>query len=161
MPSAFQERRFVTPPSPPAPVDSNRFQWPIRIYYEDTDTAGVVYYANYLKFFERCRSEWVRTMGYGQQDLVEREAAVFVVAGVEIKYRRAARLDDLITIDATISERFGSYVVFEQNAWRGTELLAHGKVKVACVDATTMRPRRIPEGLFRQIELACTGAAGA
>lgn len=142
-----------------APTESAQtFVWPIRIYYEDTDTAGVVYYANYLKFFERCRSEWIRSMGYGQQDLVEREQAVFVVAQVEIKYRAAARLDDHIRIDARIIERFGSYVVFEQNAWRDSELLVHGKVKVACVDATTMRPRRIPEALQRSLEAVSTPA---
>jgi acyl-CoA thioester hydrolase len=137
------------------------FVLPIRVYYEDTDTAGVVYYANYLKFFERCRSEWIRAMGFGQHDLVQREQAVFVVAHVDIKYRAAARLDDVVRVDARVVERFGSYVVFEQNAWRDTELLAHGRVKVACVDATSMRPRRIPEALQRSLEAVSTPVAAS
>jgi acyl-CoA thioester hydrolase len=123
------------------------FVWPVRVYYEDTDTGGVVYYANYLRFFERCRTEWMRSLGFGQRELAERDKVIFVVAGAEIHYLRSARLDDELRIDARMAERFASYLVFEQHAWRATELLSHGRVKVACVDAGTMRPRRIPAAL--------------
>jgi acyl-CoA thioester hydrolase len=122
------------------------------VYYEDTDTGGVVYYANYLRFFERCRTEWMRSLGFGQRELAEREGAMFVVAGAEIRYLRPARLDDELRIDARLAGRFASYVVFEQHAWRGAELLSHGRVKVACVDAGTMRPRRIPANLATALQ---------
>jgi acyl-CoA thioester hydrolase len=123
------------------------FVWRVRVYYEDTDSGGVVYYANYLRFFERCRTEWMRSLGFGQRELSEREGVVFVVAHAEIAYRRSARLDDELTIDARIAERYASYVVFEQQAWRGTELLSEARVKVACVDVQSMRPARLPPAL--------------
>jgi acyl-CoA thioester hydrolase len=119
----------------------------VRVYYEDTDTGGVVYYANYLRFFERCRTEWLRSLGFGQRELAERDGAVFVVAGAEIQYLRPARLDDELRVDARVAELYASYVVFEQRAWRGDELLSRSRVKVACVDAQTLRPRRIPAAL--------------
>jgi acyl-CoA thioester hydrolase len=136
------------------------YRWNVRIYYEDTDTGGVVYYANYLRYFERCRTEWLRSLGFGQRELVEREGAMFVVAGARIDYLRPARLDDELCIDARIAERRASYVVFAQQAWRGTELLCQGQVKVACVDAATLRPRRLPAVLAQQLA-PIAGAPGA
>jgi acyl-CoA thioester hydrolase len=139
------------PPHAPAPGargDAGLFTWPVRIYYEDTDAGGVVYYANYLRFFERCRSEWMRALGYGQRQMLERDGVLFVVAGLEIKYLRPARLDDELVIDARIGAQYSSYVVFEQQAWRGSELLARTSVKVACVGAQTLRPTRLPAGLL-------------
>jgi acyl-CoA thioester hydrolase len=123
------------------------FSWPVRVYYEDTDAGGVVYYANYLRFFERCRSEWMRALGFNQKDLADSEGVVFVVAAAEIRFLRPARLDDELRIDARLAECFASHVVFEQQAWRGTELLSRVRVKVVCVDSRTMRPKRIPAAL--------------
>jgi acyl-CoA thioester hydrolase len=119
----------------------------MRVYYEDTDAGGVVYYANYLRFFERCRTEWMRSMGFGQRELADREGVLFVVAAAEVKFLRPARLDDELLVDARIAERFCSYVVFEQTVWRGAQVLCHSRMKVACVDAQTLRPTRLPPAL--------------
>ncbi len=126
---------------------AREFFWPVRVYYEDTDAGGVVYYANYLRFFERCRSEWMRALGFGQQELLERDKVLFVVASALVKYQRPARLDDALQIEARIVHRFASYVVFEQRALRGSQVLCRCRAKVACVDAQTMRPTRVPEAL--------------
>jgi acyl-CoA thioester hydrolase len=123
------------------------YSWAVRVYYEDTDAGGVVYYANYLRFFERCRTEWMRSLGFGQQALADREGVLFVVAAAEVQYLRSARLDDELTVDARIAERFGSYVVFAQEARRGAEVLCRSRMKVACVDAKSMRPTRLPAAL--------------
>jgi len=106
-----------------------------------------VYYANYLRFFERCRSEWMRALGFGQQELLERDKVLFVVASAQVKYLRPARLDDALQIEARIVHRFASYVVFEQRALLGSHVLCRCRAKVACVDAQTMRPTRVPEAL--------------
>lgn len=132
-----------------------RFVWPVRVYFEDTDAGGVVYYANYLRFFERCRTEWMRAIGFAQRDLAQRDGVLFVVASVEIQYLRSARLDDELAIDARIAERYASYVVFEQQALRGSELLSRARVKVACVDKKTMRPTRLPAALASWLERDC------
>jgi len=137
----------------PAPerVSEGGFSWPVRIYYEDTDAGGVVYYANYLRFFERCRSEWMRALGFGQQQLAQEHGVLFVVAEAQTRYLRPARLDDELRVEALIAERFASYVIFSQRALRGTELLATARVKVACVDARTMRPTRLPAILAERL----------
>ena len=132
-------------------VGPGSFSWPVRVYYEDTDAGGVVYYANYLRYFERCRSEWMRALGFGQQEMAERDGVLFVVASAEVQYRRPARLDDELVVDARIAERFGSYVIFEQTARRGTELLSTARMKVACVDARSMRPTRLPAALTAKL----------
>jgi len=142
-------------------LDPPGFVWPVRIYYEDTDAGGVVYYANYLRFFERCRSEWMRSLGYGQRELLERDHVLFVVAGAQIRYLRPARLDDVLQIDASIVHRYASYVVFEQCARRDTELLCRARVKVACVDAASMRPSRVPAALASELAQVCADEAHA
>lgn len=129
-----------------------RFVWPVRVYYEDTDAGGLVYYANYLRFFERCRTEWMRALGFGQRDLDERYGVRFVVATAEIQYLRSAALDDDLVIDARIAGRHASYAVFEQQALRGSELLSRARVKVACVSARTMKPTRLPPALLAALE---------
>jgi acyl-CoA thioester hydrolase len=129
------------------------FSWSVRVYYEDTDAGGVVYYANYLRFFERCRTEWMRSLGFGQQELAQREGVLFVVATAEVQYLRSARLDDELLVDARLAERFGSYVIFEQAARRGAEVLCRARMKVACVDAQSMRPTRLPGTLADALAL--------
>src|SRR5262249_12479978 len=114
--------------------DRGLFSWDLRVYYEDTDAGGIVYYANFLKFFERCRTEWLRALGVGQVGLAQRSQLQFVVAQLAVDYLRPARLDDQLTITARIGELARSYLVFEQSALRGSELLARARVKVACVD---------------------------
>jgi len=112
----------------------------IRVYYEDTDAGGVVYYANYLKFFERARTEWLRHLGIGQTLLAETEGRLFVVKNVEIQYRRPARLDDELTIHTEVRRMGRASIHFEQRAVRGDDLLCKATVTVCCVDTTGFRP---------------------
>ena len=121
------------------------FTWPVRVYYEDTDAGGIVYYANYLKFFERARTEWLRSLGIHQQDLLATAGAAFVVRSATIDYLGAARLDDALTLRLQIDKLGRASVAFAQQAWRGDTLLASASVKVGCVDPATMRPRSIPD----------------
>lgn len=139
----------------PVDADTAIFRWPVRVYYEDTDAAGIVYYANYLKYFERCRTEWLRALGIDQRQLAREQGLQFVVADLAVEYRRPARLDDELLVDAAIAARARSYLVFVQRARRGAELLARARVKVACVDAGRLAPARLPAQLAER--LAGTG----
>jgi acyl-CoA thioester hydrolase len=132
--------------------DNSTFSWSLRVYFEDTDTGGIVYYANFLRFFERCRTEWLRALGIAQVQLAERSQLQFVVAHAAVDYLRPARLDDVLTITARIGERARSYLVFDQQALRGTELLARGRVKVACVDTRRLAPARLPVELTAALD---------
>ncbi|HEY4582630.1 MAG TPA: tol-pal system-associated acyl-CoA thioesterase [Lysobacter sp.] len=124
---------------------SSVFSWPVRVYYEDTDAGGIVFYANYLKFFERARTEWLRAAGVAQQELLDLEGAAFVVKSATIDYHAPARLDDELTITTTIDKLGRASVQFVQQALRGEALLTSASVKVGCVDIATMRPRSLPE----------------
>lgn len=125
---------------------SNSFS--IRIYWEDTDAGGVVYYANYLKFFERARTEWLRAAGVHQQALLEQTGANFVVADVQVRYMASAKLDDLITVTAKLIEHGQASLHIEQQAWRADTLLAQGRVRIGWVNASTLRPTRIPSQIL-------------
>ncbi|MEK8029385.1 tol-pal system-associated acyl-CoA thioesterase [Ideonella sp. DXS29W] len=125
-----------------------RFSFPLRVYWEDTDAGGVVFYANYLKFFERARTEWLRASGHGQQSLVESTGTMFVVTDSRVRYLRPARLDDLLTITVDPT-RFGrARITIDQQAWCGEELLCEGEISIACVDRGTFRPCRIPNDIL-------------
>lgn len=115
----------------------------VRVYYEDTDTGGVVYYANYLKFFERGRTEWLRSLGMDQRELATREQMMFVVRHADIAYRQPARLDDRIDIRTTVAELRASTLVFHQQALRDGELLVSATVQVCTVHAATFKPIRL------------------
>jgi acyl-CoA thioester hydrolase len=130
------------------------FDWTVRVYYEDTDAGGIVFYANYLKFFERARTEWLRAAGIGQQDLLDEEGVVFVVKNASIDYVAPARLDDLVRITTTIEKLGRASVQFLQQAWRDEQLLSSANVKVGCVDAATMRPRSLPDAVAAKMHAA-------
>jgi acyl-CoA thioester hydrolase len=120
------------------------FTWTVRVYYEDTDAGGIVFYANYLKFFERARTEWLRAAGVDQQALIERDGAAFVVKHASIDYHAPARLDDELTLTLRIEKLGRASVQFAQQAWKGELLLVEAQVKVGCVDIATVRPRSLP-----------------
>jgi len=124
----------------------------IRVYYEDTDTAGVVFYANYLKFFERARTEWLRNLGVNQSELARREHRMFVVKGADIQYRKPARLDDLITIHSQIVRLGRASVDFKQQAELAGELLCESNIQICCVDTETFRPAALPQELRTLLE---------
>jgi acyl-CoA thioester hydrolase len=121
---------------------SNSFS--IRIYWEDTDAGGVVYYANYLKFFERARTEWLRALGVEQQQLQTQTGAMFVVADTQVRYLAPAKLDDLLTVSVAVLELGAASLQLQQQAWRGDTLLVQASIRIGCVDAQTFKPRRIP-----------------
>ena len=124
----------------------------LRVYWEDTDGGGVVYYANYLKFFERARTEWLRSLGVQQGALQAESGAIFVVAEANVRYLAPARLDDQVVVSVNVVERGQASLRIEQQAWRGDTLLAQGWVRVGCVDAATLRPRRIPVAVLGKLE---------
>jgi acyl-CoA thioester hydrolase len=132
---------------------SEPFAWPVRIYYEDTDVGGVVYYANYLRFMERARTEWLRSLGFEQDELIEREGVLFAVAGVDVRYRLPARFNDLLRVTVAVAERGRSRLTFDQSVLRDTDgaLLTEGRIQVACLDAGSFRPRPIPKDLLMEI----------
>ncbi len=117
----------------------------LRVYWEDTDAGGVVFYANYLKFFERARTEWLRALGVEQSSLQAQTGAIFVVAEVQLRYLAAARLDDLIQVTVKVVKLGHASMQLAQQAWRGNTLLAQGLIRVGCVQADSLRPRRLPE----------------
>ena len=121
-------------------------RWPIRVYYEDTDLAGVVYYANYLRFIERGRTEWVRERGVDQWRLREEEGLVFAVRKLEADYHLPARFDDVVEVRTTMVEGSGARVVLEQEIWRDADRLFSARVTLVAMDALG-RPRRIPAPL--------------
>ena len=123
----------------------NEFSWAARVYWEDTDGGGVVYYANYLKFMERARTEWLRAQGHSQAELAEQFGFVFAVVEVKVNYRRPARLDDELTISCQPVPEGRASIRFKQVVRKGGETLADGEVRVACVDAKTFRPRALPD----------------
>ncbi len=129
----------MSPPATTAP-----YRHALRVYWEDTDAGGVVFYANYLKFFERARTEWLRHLGVGQQALRESTGAMFVVTETKLRYRAPARLDDLLQVTVELRHRGSATLTIVQQAWRDDTLLAEGEILIGCVDDGTFRPRRIP-----------------
>lgn len=124
----------------------------IRVYWEDTDAGGIVFYANYLKFFERARTEWLRSFGIHQQALRESSGGMFVVSETQLKYHRPARLDDELLVTARLVENGRASLTIEQQAFRkttaGTELLCEGTIRIGWVDAATVKPARIPQSVL-------------
>jgi acyl-CoA thioester hydrolase len=123
----------------------------LRVYWEDTDAGGVVFYANYLKYFERARTEWLRGLGLQQSILQAEMDCIFVVAEVHLRYLAPARLDDMITVTVRMLEQGRASLQLEQQAWRGKTLLAEGRVRVGCVSASSLKPRRIPDGILAML----------
>ena len=135
------------------------FRYPVRIYWEDTDAGGIVFYANYLKFFERARTEWLRSLNLGQQRLRELTGGMFVVSDAQLRYHRPARLDDELIVTAQLQETGRASLTIGQQALLKPEqmtdsrpvLLCEGTIRIGWVDATTMRPARMPGFLLEQL----------
>jgi acyl-CoA thioester hydrolase len=127
------------------------FVWPVRVYYEDTDAGGVVYHTAYLQFMERARTEWLRQLGFSHARLLQEENLLFAVVSLEVQYRRPARLDELLQIACAAKVNGGASVDFEQVIRNESgEVLVQGSVRIACLEATRMRPRRIPQRLRKE-----------
>lgn len=140
-----------------ATATEDTFCWPVRVYWEDTDAGGIVFYANYLKFFERARTEWLRSLGVQQQHLREETGGMFVVSGTELRYHRPARLDDLLQVTARVGELGRASMTLQQEAWltqdgQRTTLLCEGSIRIGWVQAGELRPGRIPQPIINVLQ---------
>jgi acyl-CoA thioester hydrolase len=131
------------------------FNWPVRIYWEDTDAGGIVFYANYLKFFERARTEWLRSLGIEQRRLKDELHGMFVVAETNVRYVAPARLDDELIVTARVESVGNASLIINQQALLKSEqasvLLCVGTIKIGWVDATTLQPKRIPAIILERL----------
>ena len=136
------------------------FCWPVRIYWEDTDAGGIVFYANYLKFFERSRTEWLRSLGVEQQRLKDSTGGMFVVAETSIRYARPARLDDQLIVTANMYQIGRASLIIKQQALLKTEqtttdsyaVICEGTIKIGWVNVQTMQPTRLPASLLERLK---------
>jgi len=130
----------------------SEFTWKVRVYYEDTDAGGVVFYANYLRFMERARTEWLRSIGFEHETLINKYGVLFAVRSVTIDYKKPARLDDLISITSQLISNRGASINFGQLIKNeADELLAQAEIKVACLNATTMKASPMPKELLLEL----------
>ncbi len=138
-------------------TDTTPFQFPIRIYWEDTDAGGIVFYANYLKFFERARTEWLRALGFGQQVLRDESGGMFVVSETAVKYHCPARLDDTLVVTAELQEAGRVSLTIAQRAYlrasgQTDRLLAEGTIRLGWVDSQPLKPGRIPAPVLEALK---------
>ena len=129
---------------------THRYEHRVRVYWEDTDAGGVVYYANYLKFMERCRTEWLRALGIDQLRLRMERQLQFAIVNVVVDFLRPAVLDDEIVVTAELTRLTGAAIAFKQTIWRGATQLIDASTRVACLDSGTLKPRAIPKDLFTE-----------
>lgn len=128
-----------------------KFTYPIRVYYEDTDAGGVVYHANYLKFFERARTEMLRARGFEQDDIRANDGVIFAVRSVQVDYLRPALFNNLLQVSSDVTEIKKASLTFNQQINRDGEPLCTGIIRIACLDAHTLRPKAIPEYLYESL----------
>lgn len=135
-------------------VETSAFRWPVRVYYEDTDAGGVVYYANYLRFMERARTEWLRALGFEQDHIARDRGLLFVVRAVTVQYRTPARFNDRLEVVSRIDEHSRASLSFVQdirNAAQPQSILCHATVQVVCVERSHWRPRPIPSDILAEL----------
>ena len=137
-------------------IQDSIFRWTLRIYYEDTDAGGIVYYANYLKFFERARTEWLRHAGINQVEMALQYQTMFVVKSTSLDYHLPAQLDDELQITTAVEKLGRASMVFVQQAWRNDQCLVSGRIKVGCVDAQTVRPCALPDSVLKAVQQIVT-----
>ena len=128
------------------------FEHGLRVYWEDTDAGGVVFYANYLKFFERARTEWLRALGFEQERMRHEEGVMFIVSATSLRYLSPARLDDFLHVSVVLRERGRVSMTLYQQARRGERLLAEGEIRIGCVGAQDFKPSRIPASIQQALD---------
>ena len=132
------------------------FSWPLRIYWEDTDAGGIVFYANYLKFFERARTEWLRSLGIEQHSLREQTGGMFIVSETQVRYLQPSRLDDELIVTAELADKGRASMVIRQQAFLKSagapRLLAEASIRIGWVDAASLKPTRIPSSILDSLE---------
>jgi len=131
---------------------NDEFEFALRVYWEDTDAGGVVFYANYLKFFERARTEWLRALGFEQERLRTELGAMFVVSATGVRYLSPARLDDQLRVTVKPLKLGRVSMDLVQQAWRGQTLLAESEIRIGCVGSADFKPTRIPAAILQAID---------
>lgn len=131
-----------------------QFKWPVRVYYEDTDAGGVVYYANYLRFMERARTEWLRALGF-EQDVLREQGLLFAVKHVDIDYHRPARFNQSLEVWSMITKMSRVSMTFKQRVMHELDCLTEASVKVVCLDGVAFKPRAIPETMREGLQGVC------
>jgi acyl-CoA thioester hydrolase len=139
------------------PDQTQPFCWPVRVYYEDTDSAGVVYYANYLRYFERARTEWLRALGFEQTDIAGQYDVVFVVRSIAVEYLMPARFNDALRILVELGSVGASQITMTQRVLRDNDMLTEAQVRLACVSLSTAKPVRIPKPLIGKMSGKMSG----
>ena len=135
-------------------LNASSFTWPLRVYYEDTDAGSLVYHANYLKFMERARTEWLRSLGYDHTVLRRDAGVVFVVTRLDIRYRRAARLDDELAVALNLTRIGRAGFDLDQSIRFATgELVCTAAIRIGCIDVDRLTPRRIPDPLLMELRI--------
>lgn len=130
------------------------FQWQVRVYYEDTDSGGVVYYANYLRFMERARTEWMRALGFEQDQLIREEGILFAVRSANVEFLQPARFNDLLSVSLDVVHRGRASLSFQQTVASAADEsvpLCSAQIKIACLDAVAFRPHPIPDYILKEI----------
>ena len=139
-------------PIEPAEMEARQhYRQGLRVYWEDTDAGGVVFYANYLKFFERARTEWLRELGFSQERMRQAQGRMFVVSRTAVNYLAPARLDDWLSVTVELREQGRASMTLFQQAWRDGQLLAEGEIRIGCVDAASFRPAHMPQDLLERL----------
>ena len=131
--------------------NENVFLWPIRVYYEDTDAGGVVYHANYLKFMERARSEWLRSLGIEQDELREQNGVIFAILSAQVDYLLPAKFNDELLVSSEVIKKGKASITIEQEIVRDTQVLCQGIIKVATLDGKSFRPKAMPDEVYKKI----------
>jgi acyl-CoA thioester hydrolase len=127
------------------------FAFPVRVYYEDTDAGGVVYYANYLKFMERARTEWLRSLGFEQDELLKRHGVIFAVRSVQLDFLKPARFNDLLQLTVDVGRHGRASLTLRQRAKRDDLVLCEGEIKIACIEAKTFTPCAMPNAIAARL----------
>ena len=131
---------------------ADNFDWPVRVYYEDTDSGGVVYHSQYLNFMERARTEWLRSLGFEQNELIEQHNCIFAVHSLNMNFKRPARFNDALLVQSEILKVAGASIQFDQKVLRDGELLCKAEVKVACLNSNGFRPMSIPSFIITRMQ---------
>jgi len=131
---------------------ADSFDWPVRVYYEDTDSGGVVYHSQYLNFMERARTEWLRSLGFEQNELIEQHHCIFAVHSLNMNFKRPAHFNDALLVQSEILKVAGASIQFDQKVLRDGELLCKAEVKVACLNSNGFRPMSIPSFMITRMQ---------
>ena len=131
--------------------NENVFLWPIRIYYEDTDAGGVVYHTNYIKFMERARTEWLRNLGFEQDELRDKDGVIFAVRSVQVDYFFPAKFNDELLVSSQVIKKGKASITIEQEVIKDSQVLCKGIIKVGTLDDKSFRPKAMPERLYEQM----------